>query len=316
MQKTYHNPLRNINEDEPIFSVPAYQIKKVYAPYSQSMDWGVRMLGIPNFWRHAKGEGIRVAVLDTGVDTQHRDLIDNVKESKDFTGSKAGVHDVSGHGTHCAGIIAAKDNSFGVVGVAPKADLYIAKVLNDNGLGTERCIVDGINWAIRKEVNIISMSFGAPYPSTEILGAIRKAINQNIIVICAAGNEGPRKNSIGYPAKFDEVIAVGAVDSNFRVTNFSSRGNAMDIVAPGNNILSTYPPNGTAVLDGTSMATPFVAGVAALILSKHKKYGGSSPVINQEQMLEHLQRTAIDLGPKGFDSAYGFGLINTKSIVV
>ena len=254
MQKTYHNPLRDIKEDEPIFSVPAYQIQKVFAPYAQSMDWGIRMLGIPNFWRYTKGAGINVAVLDTGVDTRHRDLMANVKAAKDFTGSKVGVHDVSGHGTHCAGIIAARDNSFGVVGVSPQANLFIGKVLDDDGFGSERTIVDGINWAIRKKANIISMSFGSPYPSTEILHAIRTAIEQNIIVICAAGNEGPYMDSVGYPAQFDEVIAVGAVDSQLKVTDFSSRGNAVDIVAPGNNILSTYPPNGTAVLSCTSMA--------------------------------------------------------------
>lgn len=314
--KTYPNNLRTIKEDEPIFSIPPYKVEQVFTPYSQSIDWGLNLVGIPNFWKYTKGKGIKVAVLDTGIDTSHRDLLPNFKKGKDFTESIAGVHDANGHGTHCAGIIAAQDNSFGVVGIAPEAELYIGKVLSDDGRGSENAISAGIDWAISQKVHIISMSLGSPYPSSKIHESIKKAIDAGIIVICAAGNEGPYMDSVGYPAKFDEVIAVGAIDLNKKVTNFSSRGNAVDIVAPGNNILSTYPPNGTASLSGTSMAAPFVAGVAALILAKHKEYSGNTPVTNQKQMEEHIRKTAIDLGETGFDPLYGFGLINPNSILL
>lgn len=314
--KTTKNSLRKIGPNEPIFTVPPYHIKKVFTPYAQSIDWGLQLLSIPNFWKYSKGKGIKVAVLDTGVDTRHRDLMPNVKAGADFTNSIAGYHDVHGHGTHCAGIIAAQDNSFGVVGVAPEVELYIGKVLNDFGRGSEQMVADGIDWAIAQEVDIISISLGAPESMPKVEKAVKKALKQNIIIICAAGNEGPYMDTVNYPAQYEDVIAIGAIDRNKKVTDFASRGNAVDLVAPGDNILSTYPPNGTAVLSGTSMAAPFATGVAALVLAKHREYDGATPLESSKEMQEHLRKVAFDLGPKGFDPAYGFGLINPDSIII
>lgn len=313
--KIYENRIRQIDKDEPIFTLPPYEVTKVFTPYSQTIDWGLKMFNIPTFWKFCKGKDIKVAVLDTGFDTKHHDLIDNVKDAKDFTKSRAGYHDVQGHGTHCAGIIAAKDNTSGVVGIAPEAELYIGKVLGDNGSGSEESVVNGINWAINSDVDIISMSLGSPYPSERIYDSISTAISNGMIIVCAAGNEGPYMDSVGYPAKFDEVIAVGAINQNKKISPFSSRGKQVDIVAPGEKILSSYPPNGLAFLSGTSMATPFVSGVAALILSKHKIYSGQTPINGQKDMEKHLRKTAIDIGQVGFDFDSGYGLINPEGLI-
>jgi len=313
--KNYQNRLRKIESQEPIFSIPGFKVEKVFTSNSQTIDWGIELVGVPNFWKYTKGQGIKVAVLDTGVAYKHPDLEGAILDMKDFTNSPSGVGDVSGHGTHCAGIIAARDNSTGVVGVAPESQLLIGKVLGDNGSGSEEMVASGIEWAIESEANIISMSLGSAYPSERIYEAIKTAIDKNIFIICAAGNSGPRLDSVDYPGAFEETIAVGSIDRRKQISNFSSRGNQVDIVAPGDEILSTYPPRGLATLSGTSMATPFVAGISALILSKHNNYSGQTPINNQKDLEDHLRRTALDLGPSGFDIDYGYGLIRPDELI-
>ncbi|MCB0629048.1 MAG: S8 family peptidase [Saprospiraceae bacterium] len=313
--KKYENRLREIKADEPIFSIPPFKVERVYAAHSQTIDWGVELVGVPNFWRYTKGKGIKVAVLDTGVAYKHPDLEGAIFEMKDFTNSPSGVGDINGHGTHCAGIIAARDNSIGVIGVAPESDLIIGKVLNDNGYGSEETIVNGIEWAVETGANIISMSLGSPYPSVKIYDAIKAAIKAEVFVICAAGNSGPNLDTMDYPGAFDETIAVGSIDRRKKISYFSSRGKKVDIVAPGDEILSTYPPRELAKLSGTSMATPFVAGVSALMLSKHRQFEGQTQIKKQSDLEAHLRKTAIDLGPLGFDQSYGYGLIDPNKLL-
>ncbi len=313
--KNYENRLREIDSNEPIFSIPAFKVEQVYTANSQTVDWGVELLGVPNFWKYTKGKGVKVAVLDTGVTCTHPDLKDAIIAAKDFTNSRCGISDFNGHGTHVAGIIAARDNAVGVVGVAPESELIIGKVLGDDGTGSAEMVANGIYWAIEKGANIISMSLGSPYPSQKIYKAIHTAIEANVFVICAAGNSGPNLDTVEYPGAFDETIAVGSIDRRKKISYFSSRGKTVDVVAPGDQILSTYPPRGLAKLSGTSMATPFVAGVAALMLAKHKEYKGQTPINTQKDLEDHLRRTAIDLGPKGFDLSYGYGLINPEQLL-
>ncbi|MBQ4821519.1 S8 family peptidase [Aquimarina sp. MMG016] len=312
--KNYQNSLRNISSNEPIFSIPPFKVEQVYTANSQTIDWGVELLGVPNFWRFTKGKGVKVAVLDTGVTYTHPDLRGAICEMKDFTNSPSGVGDVNGHGTHCAGIIAARDNSTGVIGVAPESQLIIGKVLGDDGSGSEDMVANGVQWAVEKGAHIISMSLGSPYPSEKIYNAIKAAMDDGVFVICAAGNNGPSLDSVDYPGAFEETIAVGSIDRRKRISKFSSNGVQVDIVAPGDEILSTYPPRGLAKLSGTSMATPFVAGISALILSKHNEYLGQTPIKKQKDLEEHLRKTAIDLGLVGFDIKYGYGLINPEQL--
>jgi subtilisin family serine protease len=241
-------------------------------------------------------------------------LADAIDDARDFTGSRHGPADRQGHGTHVAGTIAARANEVGVIGVAPLCRLLIGKVLGDDGSGTSDAVAAGIDWAADSGADVLSMSLGSPQPATEIHAAIRRAVAKGKFVICAAGNDG-RDRSVNFPARWEETVAVGAVDRNGAIARFSSRGPEVDICAPGQDVLSTFFGGSYAKLSGTSMATPFVAGVVALMLAKHRAHGGATPINNQSQLLEHLKRTARDAGPVGHDPAYGFGLIDPASVI-
>lgn len=217
--------------------------------------------------------------------------------------------------THCAGIIGARENSTGVVGVAPRCELYIGKVLGDDGSGTLQTVAAGIDWAVEQGADVISMSLGSPNGHPDLEAAVNRAVAAGKFVICAAGNEGPTMDTVGYPAMYPNVVSVGAIDQNKKIAQFSSRGNRVDICAPGVDILSCYPPRNLAKLSGTSMATPQVAGVVALMVAKQRSMGANTPVLTPADLLSELRRTAIDAGPVGFDPAYGYGLIDPAKLL-
>ncbi|MEX2120999.1 MAG: S8 family peptidase [Pirellulales bacterium] len=299
---------------EPIYRLPPYRTEMVLKALAETIDWGLALYGVPDLWKQSRGSGIRVAVLDTGIDDVHPDLRDVVVEARDFSSSPVGWQDHVGHGTHVAGVVAARQNDVGVVGICPGltengGGLLVGKVLADNGAGLESWVAAGIAWAIEAKADIISMSLGSRSPGLEMHAAIGRAVREGIFVICAAGNNG-MDNSVDYPGRYSETIAVAAVDRHGRVAPFSSRGEQVDIAAPGQDVLSTYPGSRYAKLSGTSMATPFVTAVVALMLSKHRQQGGKTPINTVEQLREHLARTADDAGSPGKDPAYGYGLIN------
>ncbi|MDF2646948.1 MAG: in-like serine protease [Paenibacillus sp.] len=233
---------------------------------------GVEMIQAPKIWDQTRGKGITVAILDTGCDITHPDLKERIVGGINFTNDDEGKTDVykdyNGHGTHVAGTIAATKNNNGVVGVAPEANLLIIKVLDKDGSGQYEWIINGINYAIEQKADIISMSLGGPENLPALHEAIQKAVAANIVVICAAGNQGDGVDStdeFGYPGCYNEVISVGAIDLERRSSNFSNSNNEVDLVGPGEKILSTYLNGAYATLSGTSMATPHVAGAMALI---------------------------------------------------
>jgi subtilisin family serine protease len=214
-----------------------------------------------------------------------------------------------------AGIVAARRNAHGIVGVAPMTKILSAKVLNDEGVGASEDIVAGIRWATEAGADVLSLSLGSPAPDSDIHLALVSAINKGRFVITAAGNEGPDLDTVGYPAGYPEMVAVGSIDRRQRLSRFSSRGRQVDVVAPGDEITSCYPPRGFATLSGTSMATPFVSGVVALMLSKHRKHGGKTPVRNQRDLIEHLCKTSMDAGPAGIDPLYGCGILDPAKLI-
>lgn len=233
---------------------------------------GVEMIQAPKIWGQTKGKGITVAILDTGCDLTHPDLREQIVGGRNFTKDDNGNPDVyrdyNGHGTHIAGTIAAIQNNTGVVGVAPEANLLIIKVLDKNGSGQYEWIINGLNYAIEQKADIISMSLGGSEDVPELHEAIQKAVINNILVICAAGNEGDGNDStdeFAYPGSYNEVISVGAIDLERSPSKFSNSNNEVDLVAPGEKILSTYLNGKYATLSGTSMATPHVSGAMALI---------------------------------------------------
>lgn len=242
------------------------------AEQASEIPKGIELIQAPALWDQTKGAGITVAILDTGCESSHPDLKGRIKGGRNFTDDDGGNPDVytdyNGHGTHVAGTIAAISNNAGVVGAAPEAGLLILKVLNREGAGQYEWITAGINYAVDQNVDIISMSLGGPEDVPEMHEAIKRAVAANILVVCAAGNEGDgdyATDEFGYPGSYNEVISVGAVDLNRKFTDFTNSNNEVDLVAPGSGILSTYLNKGYATLSGTSMATPHVSGALALI---------------------------------------------------
>jgi subtilisin family serine protease len=232
----------------------------------QKSGWNITAFDLPKAWEHTQGEGVVIAVLDTGCDLTHEDLKNNLLPGMNFCNTRKPPIDGNGHGTHITGTLVAENNNIGVVGVCPHAKVRPVKVLDDKGNGDMRKVADGIRWAIDQRVDLISMSLGAPIKVQEVRKAIQAAAKEGIVTFVAAGNAGNTKEVL-YPANYPETIAIGAIDENFRRANFSNTGDNLDFMAPGVDIFSTVPTNWYATLSGTSMAQPFACGVAALLLS-------------------------------------------------
>ncbi|MGP1907068.1 S8 family peptidase [Metabacillus sp. JX24] len=253
-----------------------------------------------------KGSGVKVAILDSGIDASHEDL--NVSGGASFIPNEPDPFvDGDSHGTHVAGTVAALNNTVGVLGTAPDVSLYAVKVLDSTGSGSYSGIAQGIEWAVANGMDVINMSLGGSQDSTALKQAVDLAYNRGAVVVAAAGNSGSKgkRNTIGYPAKYSSVIAVGAVDSANARASFSSVGSELEVMAPGVNILSSVPGNKYASFNGTSMASPHVAGAAALILSKY-------PSMSNTEVRSRLKNTALPLGDPFY---YGAGLINVQAAI-
>ncbi len=275
-----------------------------------------------------RGTGIKVAVIDTGINYLHEDLQLNYESGYDFVNHDDDPFDDNGHGSHCAGIIAAQDNAINVVGVAPEAKLFALKVLNAQGNGYTSDIIAAIQWSIDNDMDIVSMSFGSSTPSTPLQQVCSTAFASGIVLVAAAGNNGAAWSgtNILYPARYAEVIAVGATNENNVRASFSNTGPELDIMAPGVNIYSTYidvtndgKNQDSWLMSGTSMAAPHIAGTAALILNsgtttelawKNYGYTDGNGVWSNQEVTNVLINTADDLGTIGKDNYYGYGIVD------
>lgn len=296
------------------WKIPPFSVDARILATTEIVDWGLSLLGVPDSWAETQGEGVRVAVLDTGAHLTHPDLQDAIADAADFTYSRYGPQDRNGHGTHCSGIVAARKNGEGCVGVAPKASLLVGKVLGDDGSGRSDWIIRGIQWAVDRRADIISMSLGSPSPDPMIRRAIQDAVTAGKIVVVAAGNSGPSPDTVDYPGAWPECIAIGSMNRDGQVSRYSSRGKEVCVVAPGEQITSCWIKTPLAMLSGTSMATPFVAGVVALMIATQRKTTGSTP-LTQEAVRKQLQQTASDLDSGGFDPNAGWGLVDLKKLL-
>lgn len=277
--------------------------KQPPAQENQVVEWGVYMIEAPDAWFGFRGNGVKVAVIDTGIDVDHPDLsvyggVTYVKGSKSYD-------DDNGHGTHVAGIVAAVDNAVGVVGVAPNAELYSVKVLNNRGSGYVSDVIRGIEWSINHNMDVINMSLGSNAGVSALEDILNVAKNSGIITVAAAGNDGAE---IDYPGAYSSTIAVGAIDRNMELAYFSSIGPELDVVAPGVGIKSTYKGGGYKSLSGTSMATPHITGLAALFKEKY-------PGVGLDEFRAVLNSRSFDLGVNGFDILYGNGLPSAVEIL-
>ena len=321
-EKAIDNLKRNPNiayivEDKEVFPV-------------ETLPWGVDRIDADIVHEsNNKGTGVNVAILDTGIDYNHPDLAANYMGGYDFAGRiwQAGKNDKNpmdhdGHGTHCAGIVAAvKGNGIGAIGVAPEAHLYAVKVFDDNGNGVYSDVIEGFEWCIDthndtiegNEIQVISMSFGSSGEFTPLNEWLDDAYEAGIVLVGAAGNDGNfwgSGDNVIYPARYDKVIAVAATDINDNRASFSSTGPDVELAAPGVSIYSTVP-GGYATYSGTSMACPHVAGTAALVIASGITDGDGDGKIN-DGVRVRLRETAEDLGAAGFDTKYGYGLVDAE----
>ncbi len=275
---------------------------------AQTLPWGVNRVDADLAWNVTKGAGVKVCVVDTGIDKDHPDLQTNLAGGRNFVAKGVTVDpskwdDDNGHGTHVAGTVAAVDNTVGVVGVAPQASLLAAKVLNRQGSGYFSDIMAGIDWCVQSGAKVVSMSLGSSSDVQAFHNAVDAAYANGALVVAAAGNDygGP----VSYPAAYDSVVAVSATNSNDGLASFSSVGPEVELAAPGASILSTYKDGGYATLSGTSMATPHVSGVAALAWE-------ANPLLSNAEVRSLLQSTADDLGAAGKDNMFGYGLVDAE----
>lgn len=286
----------------------------------QRLSWAEKLLNVPSAWKESQGEGVNVAILDSGI-ARHPDLIPNLRGGVNFTSPDR--KDFVGrypHGTHVASILGAVNNNFGVVGVAPKVNLWSVKVIGDDGFGEEKWLIDGLMWCVENNMDIVNMSLGLKSGSNALHKAIKACCEKNITMVAASGNDGESYQDIDYPANFPEVISVGSVNQELKKSKFSSDGKELDVVAPGEEIIGCYVSKdgsfGYANLTGTSMATPFVSGVVALLIGKHRKQKYcKTPVDTPERIREHLLRTATENGEIGKDKTYSYRIINPEKLL-
>lgn len=267
---------------------------------------GAKLIGADKFGEKGKyGEGIKVAIIDTGCDVEHPNLKDRIINVRNFTTDDKGainnVTDYVGHGTHVAGIIGASDiGEKGIIGVAPKCDLMILKALTRSG-GKNSWVTEAIKYATSHNVDIINMSLGSDKPSPEMYEAIKRAIDKGICVVVASGNNGDNNsntNELNYPASYNECISVGSVKYSKSNSRFSASNNEVDLVAFGEGynsrgILSCYPNGLYQELKGTSMATPFISGALALLKNWFRDEFRREPT--ESELYAQLIKRTMDL---------------------
>ncbi len=283
----------------------------------QTYGWELTKFNIPSLWRRCEGDGVIVAVIDTGCDLQHPDLKDNILPGKNFVNTNMEPQDDCGHGSHVCSTIAAVNNGYGIVGVAPKTKILPLKALDGNGSGNINNIIDAIYYAANHgSIDFITMSLGSARGSQELENAINYAADKGCIVFCAAGNSGENVD-IMYPAKYEKTISIGAIDENLHRTNFTCSGESLDFLAPGHNIVGCIPNGRYASMSGTSMSNPFAVGCASLLLSYNRKY--KKYVLNNYQSYIDVFKTTAksleDSRYKDIKKYQGYGILNLYGLL-
>jgi serine protease len=323
------NDLVSVQPDSIVLPIGGSPTRDLYASRQWSLD--PTKTTFSNAWRTTTGKGITVAVIDTGVDARHPDLVrSRILPGRQFlNGSANGVPmspstDGCGHGTHVAGTIAATaNNNVGISGAAPGVKILPIKVLNCSGYSSD--VANGIKWAANNGARVINLSLGGTRRDTAVDAAIAYARSRKVVIVAAAGNNGTActtgRNATSYPGASPGAIGVGAIDSNLGKSCFSNTGSYVDIVAPGGAILSTYPtalvpkaPAGKPAyapymyLNGTSMATPHVAAAAALVLSRKLR-------CTPDQVQMKLESTARRIGSTTRNNTFGYGLVDPAKAI-
>lgn len=265
-------------------------------PYFSYYQYGPQLIHAPSAWEVTLGNPqTQIAVVDTGVNLTHPDLQGKLLQGYDFVDRDSSPEDLNGHGSHVAGIAAAAtDNGRGIAGTAPRASILPVRVLGQNGEGSLDQVANGIIYAANRGAKVINLSLGSPSDAFTLRRAVEYAWSRGAVTVAAAGNDGSAAPN--YPAAYSTVISVGSVDRSDRKSSFSNYGRWVDVAAPGSDILSTYDNGLYAYLSGTSMASPHVAGLAALLASQ-----GRSNV----EIAEIIRTTADPIPGTGVYWSYG-----------
>lgn len=276
-------------------------------PHSQ---WPLRALNVRSAWGVSRGAGVTVAIIDSGVG-QSRELDGQLTSTAaDFVTGDPSRVDTSDHGTAVASVIAARADGHGIAGVAPAAKVMSARIFDGFSAPRTR-LVRAIRWTADQRPDVLNLSL-TERPAPELRAAVRYAQSKGVIVVAGAGNDGTDTADgapLTYPAAYRGVIAVGAVRGDRSRAGFSNAGRFVDVVAPGKRVLAADPGNTLSWYDGTSIAAPHVAGVIALMLS-------ANPRLTAASVTRILRETATDLGVRGKDSEFGWGLVNARAAVV
>ena len=267
---------------------------------AQMLGWEIKKLNIDRQWTYSEGRGVVVAVIDTGCDLEHIDIKNNLLKGINIIDKSKDPQDDNGHGSHVCGMIAAENNGLGMVGVAPQAKILPVKALDSKGNGSLRNVIEGIIWAADAGADFITMSLGASNSNDQLEKAIQYASLKGSVVFAAAGNSG-ENTEILYPARYKNVISIGAIDENLSRTSFTCSGEDLDFLSPGHNIFSIAPNSGYAIMSGTSMSNPFAVGCAALLLShnrQHKKFSLRSA----QDYIDVLSKVCIDIPEERYRS--------------
>lgn len=295
------HPAVSLVEENPTVNVAAITMQDPSSRRAVNITQAIRAIHADEAWRLSQGEGVGVAVFDTGIDLSHPDLVGRVHGGINLITRGAQPQDDHGHGTRVAGIIAAAGRTPAVTGVAPKARLYAVKVLDANGDGAVSDLILGLQWVMERKIPVVNMSIDIPEESQALATAIHNAIASGVTIIASTGNRGVGNPPV-YPAAYPGVIGVSAVTLDGRPVSFATAGPEVDLVAPGLAIRTTTLRRGYTWASGTSMASPFVAGVAALYL---QLYPGAGP----EHVRDALLRSATEL-PGVPTERQGAGLVN------
>lgn len=309
-ERALQRELKYLREEPRIEAVDYNYIREVsFTPDDPRFDdqWGLTKARFPGAWNDALGTGAKIAIVDSGIDSNHPDIDETGKivAQRDFVEGDAVADDDNGHGTHVAGIAGAlTDNGKGVAGGCPGCGLLIAKVADANGDLTDADVIEGIGWSVSNRADVINLSFGGPRKSTALQTAINGAA-ENAVIVAAAGNKGTTRRQ--YPAAYPAAVAVSATTEKNKLAGFSSYGNWVDLAAPGTHVLSTQAGGGYVKMSGTSMSAPFVSALAGLLASQD--------IYTADQIRQRMQATAADLGPAGKDSFFGHGRIDANNAV-
>lgn len=300
--------------------LPRFTAEQLFKTLSQAEDWGISQTKVENVWSKSKGNGIKIAVLDTGCPGTknekgeikiHPDLKNNilVDECKTFVPTED-IFDQQGHSTAVCGTIAAEDNTVGFVGYAPEAKIVTYKVLDKSGGGSLRWIERALEECVKTKPDIVSMSLGCIEGSPRLHDLVKKLDEMGIPVICAAGNGG-EEEGINYPAKYQESFAIGAYDSDMNIAGFSAIGQEIDFAFPGVDIHTTWLNNSYIIISGTSFACPACTGVVALILSVTRSLNSSAGAKNTMWIYDILKNMATNPKKiKNKTSDWGWGYID------